>query len=479
MIEKFKFTRCPLVKEVLLAFLYISMSISFADWEGANVSKVLVDDSSGLITTYTCKISVSATRAGSRVAVRNVKSDSGKYAVWVDGVEGQSYEWIAEATPLFSENGASVAYCVRKKNQWCWVINGEEGPFFEKELTPTSFSFSPNGKRHAYVAKLGFQHNTMVVDGEQVDAHGNGEAMIHDAAPVFSPDGKRIAYGESHRKNGSMRVNLDGSPGPWGQGLTMVRSPGFGPAGSYSESVTPGVYAFFFSADSKSFHYGQSVGNQFRKVIDGVPQPPFENFGVDFVFSPDGKEYAYMSYPEGRRALVRSQGDSIPIEVIADWTLTYSPDGKHLAFGGVREGKAAVFVDGQAAPSNVKIGFIPLGKSMSPNALTQKAVMFSPDSKRLAYAAISEQKTGHWIVDGKAGPPWDAASLTFNFSPDSRHFAYFFKGEKPHETKIVVDGVVRAIHPMVLSTVFLDDGTFEYLACDPDGKLFRYTITGY
>ena len=53
------------------------------------------------------------------------------FVVRVDGVDGPRYQDIRKETPLFSENGRSIAYCARKDGKWHWVINGVEGPAFE------------------------------------------------------------------------------------------------------------------------------------------------------------------------------------------------------------------------------------------------------------------------------------------------------------------------------------------------------------
>ncbi len=134
---------------------------------------------------------------------------------------------IAKETPVFSEDGSSLAYAARKGTEWLWVVNGMEGPGYS-ELTPTSFAFSADGKHHAYVVIPRFRQAALIVDGKM---HTEGKwdgIMPWDAAPVFSTDGARLAFVEVNRSEKLMRVNLDGKAGPWHPGIAMHKSPGFG-----------------------------------------------------------------------------------------------------------------------------------------------------------------------------------------------------------------------------------------------------------
>jgi len=71
------------------------------------------------------------------------------------------------------------------------VVNGKEGPAFEKVLLPV---FSPDGSHVAYRAKKDKQRFvvTMDAEGKKVKQHPPYEAVWE---PVFSPDGKFVAYG--------------------------------------------------------------------------------------------------------------------------------------------------------------------------------------------------------------------------------------------------------------------------------------------
>lgn len=453
------------------------------NWEGAELEITKVDEPPAKIF-RSVSVAYSATRHGCRAAALVGNIIDG-FVVRVDGKEGPRFEDIREETPLFSANGQAVAYCAQKDGKWRWVIDEVEGPAFQT-LTATSFAFSADGKRHAYVATLGFGPlNVLVLDGKIVAGGEAGKPIPWDAAPLFSPDGRRFAYVETVAGKPVMRVVLDGKPGPWNHdgGIGMRQSSGFGAVKPETGlPAKPNEFGFTFSADSKHFAYSEFVREGRRHVIDGVPGSIYKNLGIDFALPPHGSDYAYMAYPDGQRAIVRRTAKPLPIEALADGTLTFSPDGKHLAFVGIRGGQRAIWLDGKAH-SEVKQNY------------HFGAPRFSPNSKRLAYP-LEVQSDGtatfHWVVDGKAGPAAEHLDFDhFNFSPDSGHHCYIIPTGKRDRLSIssnvafyslhgiVVDGKIRATHPYILCAAFRNDGSLEYLAHDEDKQLFRFRVTGY
>lgn len=461
-------------------------ALQAVDFEGAKVEREpihLVLPGKPTSTTY-LGAALSATRNGCHAALVE-GSDFDGFAVRLDGKLGPRYDEIATATPVFSEDGSTLAYCARRSNGWRWVVNGVEGPVFPT-MTATSFSFSPDGKRHAYVVRpsLKFHNLTrLVVDGIPAAADPANEAQPVDVAPVFSADGTRLAFAENPNRTTlrSMRLNLDGKVGRWYErGFCLIRVPGFGrgmpvkDTGStgieFGRLSTPPALRMGFSPDGRHFHYCAESDSGFVVVVDEAEKATHQAIGFDFAFAP-GKEpvdYAYLAYDGGRHFLMRTGAKPLLVDALADWSLTYSPDGLHLAFAGIRNGTSGVWVDGLTTPCDVVVsGF---GNDGS--------IRYSPDSKRLAFA-IQTRTQVHWVVDGKAGPGTSTTGMSFDFSPDSAHFAYSIVLDDIKAMAVVVDGRIRATHRgVVTGPVFLKDGTLEYLAKDPDG-LFRYRVTGY
>lgn len=420
----------------------------------------------------------SATRRGCRVAVIGGGTIDG-FTPMIDGIAGPKFAEIAGETPVFSEDGSSIAYLARRGLEWRWVINGEEGPAFS-EITPTSFAFSADGSRHAYVVRPSFRKTVLVVDRKEQPANSDSNIMPWDAAPMFSADGKTLVFVEADNSKRQMRVNVNGRPGPWEAGIALSKSPAFGAYRrsslnnlSFVERARPDIFSMVLSADGRHLAYGTFDPETGRSVMvsDGGRSTPCDSHGFDLVMTADGANLAYMMHNGQRRFIVRKDGAPFEIEGINDYTLKLSADGKHFAFMGKVKGTTAVWLDGKAVQADVET--VSFGNSGS--------IFFSPNSKRLAFAAEAPGNKVCWIVDGKSGPQAPGQQLlTFDFSPDSAHFAYALPSDEfTRSVIIVVDGKPRASHPIVCAgPVFRADGVLEYLVQE-NGELCRYEVSEF
>jgi Tol biopolymer transport system component len=132
--------------------------------------------------------------------------------VVVDGVPEKRYEYIDPLSLTFSPDSQRLAYIVSQPYQGSKafvIVDGVEGK--PSQYIDSDVIFSPDSKRMAYVAgrtKLfafsGFDYWT-VVDGKA------GKKYDFIGPPVFSPDGKHVAY--SAYKYDKWLVVLDGVEG--------------------------------------------------------------------------------------------------------------------------------------------------------------------------------------------------------------------------------------------------------------------------
>jgi len=425
------------------------------------------------------------TRAGCHVA--KLEGERGKMVVRLDGKRGKTYAEIpARSDPVFSPDGSALGYSVFEAGGSFVVINEREGPKFE-EIYAKTFTFSADGKRHAYVAKKDGRR-VAVIDGV-VQADGGGDLLPWLQPPVFSANGSSVGYLEVSLPERKMRAVVNGKPGE--------------AFGEYGLSL-------WFSPDGLRFSYSAREGERCFHVVDGKKGEAFDNTGIDFVFSPDGKRTAYVGFRGARRFLVVEGAPTVEIEGIVDGTLTFSPDSRRLAYGAARRDRRCYFVvDGKAGPVYDSVGAaIPRG--LSPNVTSTQngyglggsGVVFSPDSSRFAYVADTGGKKvvvvdgkpedvemdflvggiifsadsrrlayggrqgGKFflVVDGKKGADYDALGH-FEFSQDGTHIAFVAK--KGDQNVIVVDGKQRAKYIVVpAGPVFRSDGTLEFLATD-------------
>lgn len=515
--SRFRFTR-TLVFAGCFAAVIVSITLSphcraqeGSGWNGAKVTQtdLLKDDKEhGL---YQYSFAMVMTPKGCHVA--KVEGQRGKVTVRRDGKRGKYYPEIG--APVFSPDGSRLAYVVREATDWFVVINDKEGPSFET-VVPETFVFSNDGRRHVYVAK---QHGrwVAVIDGVVQLPQGDLSFVPYRRErPVFSDDGSSLAYLEIDPERKQCRFVVNGA------------------ATEAYDKV--GVRSFRFSPDGKRFSYGASnrgLTNGSFTVIDGKRcETSYEILGVSLAFSPDGKRFAYTGKRDGQWYLVEHGKPEVPIEGIVDHSLAFSPDSRRLVYAAAKpDTRAYLVLDGKAGPVHDGVGgSLPYG--VAPNRASgynshpvealgdssAHAVLFSPDSQRVAYLArtgptekVSQRvyvdgepddveleflvsgmtfssdskrlayggRRGNrffLVVDGIKGDEYDALGH-FEFSADGKHVVFAaLKGKK---FVIVLDGKERAEYTSVgAGPVFRSDGVFEYLVAEKP-SLYRVEVTGF
>jgi WD40 repeat protein/serine/threonine protein kinase len=474
----------------------LSMPLSRADdaWSGAQVTTtdLLKGETAYDRSLPALALAAANTPEGCHVAF--VQREVGKgMLVRRDGERGKTYDDVGQ--PLFSPSGSSLAYDVRLGDRRLVVINDREEQAFA-EVIPGSFVFSHDGKRHGYLA---IQTGTVVavIDGKpQPEAAGDRDYEPCDA-PVFSANGRSAAYLEAssppHRK---MRAIVNGEPSPPYDGIAR-NSLLFSPDGSRCS----------FSAIDRAKAF---------RVTDGNGGRAFDETGTDFVFSPDGKRTAYAAKDGGNWFLVVDGEVQRQIEGIVPHTLTFSPDSKRLAYAVAKADHTCyIVVDGKAGPVYDSIGAGPpprfrfwqgpIGVVFSPDSRRlaylaaqggkkflvvdgrpeeigidllwaepsgDGAIYFSSDSSRFAYGGV-RAKRFFFVVDGNLSREYDNLRH-FEFSQDGTHFA--FAAAKGNRFVITVDGVERAEYGAVVAgPVFRPDGILEFLAAD-EKSLWRVEV---
>ncbi len=335
-----------------------------------------------------------------------------------------------------------------------------------------SFVVSPDGRRAAFIEKVG-DKRTAVVDGVRQRPYDEISRPLVGGGLEFSPDSSRITYfaredkdwflvidGQEQREH---RLNIRSST-LLGEvvysRLSMIRYSKEGAhycyvaeEGDTQYLVVDGkafgnryeeVYSCTFSDDGKRIAYGarEKGGEKIFYVIDGVKQ---KEYGVTghFTFSPDGRRFGYTAYPikawsrRGQREFVVLDGiEQREREYYEVSPVTFSPDGKRAVYW-AEPGKAP-------APKGV---IVLDGREISDERAGLGSFVFSPDSTRIAYSAgVSVPPTffrqnppppyEYQVVDGKGGKPYEGVSLAV-FSPDSRRVAYYGRNQKKY--RMVID----------------------------------------
>jgi WD40 repeat protein len=324
---------------------------------------------------WSCVKSLAVSTRGEHVAYAASKGDTW-YAV-LDGHSGRGFKDVQYVT--LSAEGGHVAYAAKRwgagdisfhtkgrqasievSGEWTVVRDSQAEPWYYSVVYPT---LSPDGSRLAYVVEDISLSGFMVVDGQP------GQTRGYLKAPIFSSDGKHVAY--EARVGDSWYVVLDGQPGP---AYGSIRGLTFSPDGKrsaymgYSKTYPydgvvvvdgqPGpkygkVWELTFSPDGKHIAYRADQGELAFAVLDGEPGLGYESVWEGLVFSPDGR-LTYTARKDGKVFVVigRQPGPAYGGEEI-----TFSPDGRRIAFqttvvgsGGWSERKKSVVLDGQLGP---------------------------------------------------------------------------------------------------------------------------------
>lgn len=253
-----------------------------------------------------------------------------------DGVEGPIYDLIDGRSVVFSPDGSRLAYAARKGDGSYLILDGKElGPYDGVMNNGAFLLFGPQGRRTAYFVRQG-EKVRLVLDGTLGDPFLR---TIVDGA-AFDSSGTRFAYVAVEAETRTrmavekrMRMVVDGER----QSL-------------YRKIVRP-----LFSPDGKRLAYAaQGLDSQYM-VVDGVKSLPYPGIAPNVVaWRPDGGELSFGVLGVQDFYIIQGQGDSRrrhgPFQRLGVGSLTYSPDGKHLAWAAVAGMGWRVFVDGVPGP---------------------------------------------------------------------------------------------------------------------------------
>jgi Tol biopolymer transport system component len=346
-------------------------------------------------------------------SVACVVTKNGKDAVTVNGIRGKEYDGISRGRITYSPDSSHLAYAASDKGDEFAVIDGAEGERYGAVARPV---FSPNSVQVAYLV-ISRNGCAVVANGKQGKFYGAiGEG------PIFSPDSQHVVY--VVEENGKSFVVVDG-----------VEQKKYDKV--YQGSIT-------FSPDSRRVAYIAKSGDKWLVVADGKEHKAYEsndNYPTmsQPIFSPDSRQVAYSAYhvKDGQRAeaVVVLDGNEVNAEKKYNKNIsciTFSADSKRLAYvAGVEKGYVVV-VDGLEAEMDIIYAW---------------DLVFSPDSKHLAYLAHRKDKVGTYtavVLDGaevdksqaRATGGWIVYSFSLTFTPDSQTLVFVHRvSDEPAKVK--------------------------------------------
>lgn len=378
---------------------------------------------------------------GRRVALRT-KVRHGQ-SIWLDGQYGPVYDEIKEVA--WSPGSRRVAYCAKKNDLWRLVVNGKESS--AKYFFMTDITFSPNGKRHGFIAVSREEEGSLVVlDGKE---HPHIFEEIGRPGIVWSPDGRRVAFAANTGSGYS--VFLDGEMGP----------------------VFDSVFEFTFSPDGRRWAYMAKKGEQWFVVIQGQKTRAYDWLGRDGPkFSPDSRHIAYIAR-DGNDWIVVEDGREVARHPVAK-ELTYSPDGRLGYYAQNKNGQWLVSLGGKIVGNHESLG--------------QTGIVFSPTGEHYAYAA-SDGTDWFVVHDGRQGPGFPklgGQTLTFNSSGnqlayvviEDAHMFVVLNGQEGPRFDQIVGELTFSRSGRELAYSVIDKRQWAVVVNDKRGPNYRGILSG-
>ena len=253
----------------------------------------------------------------------------------------------------------------------------------------------------AYSSTTDYTLDVRSLNGDSNIATNLTQSASDDWAPVWAPDGQRIAFASNRDDNTEVYV---------------MDADGTNPTNLTQNTDTDG-WNLVWSPDGQRIAFtSERDGNTEVYVMDADGTNPTnltQNAGDDWapVWSPDGQRLAFASNRDGNTEVYVMDADGTnPTNLTQstgdDWAPVWSPDGQRLAFASNRDGNTEVYVmdaDGS-----------------DPTNLTQSAgddwtPVWSPDGQRIAFASNRDGNTEVYVMDADGSDP---TSLTYHFSGD-------------------------------------------------------------
>jgi len=318
---------------------------------------------------------------------------------------GQAYDSCSGI--VFSPDSQRLAYGARKGSSRFVVCDGKE--VFRATYGHAGLQvFSPDSRHLAFYAKSIYKGiHSLVCDGQTLPAWEGTAQGFHGDLPVFSPDSRRLVYA-ARRKGRWFLAQAALRDDKW-----VV--PEKQPKGPTYERIFERYNSPVFSPDGKHLAFIARDRGKEVMVLDGKTVGTAG--GIHFPqFSPDSGRLAYVAHWGQKQALVCDGKAGPAFEALDHPNLLYrfSPDSEHVAYiawRGIkweadktsytfRGAKWQVVCDGKVTPPITP----PItARGGYPRSFRPQAPVFSPDSRHLAWFSTRGDKQ-FIVIDGVEGP---------------------------------------------------------------------------
>ncbi len=408
----------------LLAVLFLSPQADKVSFE----EKVLATIPDGVIAK-----DVTFYKDGRLVAYRALAN--GKTHVQINAIKHPDYPGIADG--LQWTNDGRIAYRASNGSQWFVVVGGTPGPAAQSVGMPV---FSADGKKVAYEGSRGVGAATDITSATVYVNGAKGADFAACGKPAWSADGSVWAH--------TVRIGKPGIAGVRGfyTNEAMVVN---GKVGTECLHVS----LPYFAPKGHALAYKMHTDAGWTMNLDGKAHETYDDMGAA-VFSDDGKHMAYQATKAGKHFMVVDGKKGAEYAMLND--PFWSPDNKTLVYV-VKEkpGEGETIIYGDRKTETY-------GRIYPP--------VFSPDGQHMAYGARSTNGKYMVVLDDKQGPAEFEAIGTIVISPDGKHTA--FAGQWQFRWTCAIDSGRSSLHDFTSTPVWSADSKKVAYAGQDQGKWF-------
>jgi len=279
-----------------------------------------------------------------------------------------------------------------------------------KEATPTSPVAEAQYKIMFVAGNKGsFEIHVINADAtNQIKILASNPAVDDDFPPVWSPDGKMIAFGQG----GIRLIDRDGS------NLRLLETGGIAPV---------------WSPDGKQIAFVAEGNGQleiYSMNADGTNRRNLTNnavWDVNPSWSPDGRKIAFISNRDGDYAIYAVNTDGSGQQRLArnfsrsfffpNWLPQWSPDGAKIAFTSNRDGNEEIYVMNSDSTNQ---------QNLSNNPATDSYSSWSPDGKKILFSSYRDTTFGIYVMNSDGTNQQKiGVGLYAIWSPDGSMIAFY------------------------------------------------------